>query len=211
LINPDYVRGFIDANGGFYLPRASTGKTVSPEFVVVNSDRTVLAMIQSLLGGVGKILVKKRKSSWGRPTYALRVRRHDELMRVVEFFREHPLIVKRRAFQRLKRFLEGRRFRARVRHPEEVVRRAVEMYVEGYPVKQIEQETGVKSVSRLAKRFGVPARNRRWDTQQLYDMYWKQGLSPAEMAVRFGVPTRYMCAILRRKGILRKGRAPSEV
>jgi hypothetical protein len=207
LINPDYVRGFVDADGGFYLPRSSAGKTGSPEFVVVNSSRRVLERIQALLGGVGVVLVKRRRDARRRPTYALRVRKHDELRRVVEFFQEHPPIVKRQAFQRFKRFLEERRFRPRVRHPDELVRRAVEMYVEGHPVKQIEQETGIKSVSRLARRYGVPNRNKRWDHEQLYNLYWNQRLSPAEMAVRFGVSTRYMCAILRRKGIMKRGLA----
>jgi hypothetical protein len=101
-LSPDWVVGFVDGEGCFYVgvnrqPSMKVGWQVLPEFRVVQHERdvTLLEQLREFFG-CGQITVNHGDRM------ELRIRRLKELSeRVVPFFEEHPLrTVKRATFDR---------------------------------------------------------------------------------------------------------------
>ena len=95
-LEPTWVVGFADGESCFHVsinrqPRMATGWQVLPEFRVVQSDKdeAILNRLQRFFNA-GSVVVNHdtRKE--------LRIRKLDDLKRVVAFFQEHPLQTKKR-------------------------------------------------------------------------------------------------------------------
>jgi LAGLIDADG endonuclease len=95
-LDPKWVVGFSDGESCFRVsinrqPRMTTGWQVLPEFRVVQSakDEAILNRLQQFFNA-GSVVVNHdtRKE--------LRIRKLDDLKRVVAFFQEHPLQTKKR-------------------------------------------------------------------------------------------------------------------
>ena len=96
-LDPEWVAGFVDGEGCFHVSinrqaRMTTGWQVLPEFRVVQhaSDEAILNRLRQFFDA-GSVVVNHdtRKE--------LRIRRLEDLKKVVAFFHEHPLQTKKRS------------------------------------------------------------------------------------------------------------------
>ncbi len=94
-LDPRWVSGFVDGEGCFHVsinkvPRMSKGWQVLPEFRVVqhSRDEAILHRLHNFFG-CGKIVVNRGSQK------ELRIRRLDDLRKVVRFFQEFPLQTKK--------------------------------------------------------------------------------------------------------------------
>ena len=94
-LDPRWVTGFVDGEGCFHVsinkqPRMSMGWQVLPEFRIVqhSRDEELLKRLQQFFQG-GKVVVNHdtRKE--------LRIRRLEELRRVIENFERYPLMTRK--------------------------------------------------------------------------------------------------------------------
>ena len=112
-LSPDWVVGFVDGEGCFYIgvqksPSLKVGYQVLPEFRIVQHQRDIqilYALKRFFRCGV------VRKNHGDR--YELRIRKLNCLLEVVEFFQNHPLKTKKnvdfKRFARVVRWMkEGR-------------------------------------------------------------------------------------------------------
>ncbi len=90
-LEPKWVVGFVDGEGCFHVsinrqPNMSTGWQVLPEFRVVQHKRNqaILNRLQHFFGA-GAVVVNHGTRM------ELRIRRFDDLKKVVAFFEQHPL------------------------------------------------------------------------------------------------------------------------
>ena len=95
-LSPDWVVGFVDGEGCFYVginphPEMSLGYQVLPEFRVVQHERDV-AVLYALKRFFRAGVVRRNHDD----RYELRVRKLSALADVVRFFEEHPLKTKKR-------------------------------------------------------------------------------------------------------------------
>jgi len=95
-LNPDWVVGFVDGEGCFFVgiqrnPTAKIGFQVIPEFRVVQHKRDldVLHGLKSFFG-FGRVC-QNHDDRW-----EYRVRRLDQLHEIAAFFERHPLKTKKR-------------------------------------------------------------------------------------------------------------------
>jgi hypothetical protein len=86
-----WVTGFVDGEGCFHvsisrIPKMSISWQVLPEFRIVQHERNraVLERLQQFFGA-GKVVVNHDTRM------ELRIRKLDDLRKVVDFFNEHPL------------------------------------------------------------------------------------------------------------------------
>ena len=99
MISADYVRGFVDGEGCFYI---LTSQRIACEFQVSQKSKGVLEEIQCFFG-CGYIKRKYDKSG----TYVYVVKDVHNLFKViVPFFKENPLVVKREQFSKFSRVVE---------------------------------------------------------------------------------------------------------
>ena len=90
-LTPDWVVGFVDGEGCFYiginpLPEMSLGYQVLPEFRIVQHERDIqvlYALKRFFKAGVIRVNHEDR--------YELRIRKLNSLKHVVVFFRKHSL------------------------------------------------------------------------------------------------------------------------
>ena len=90
-LTPDWVVGFVDGEGCFYIginpqPEMSLGYQVLPEFRIVQHERDIqvlYALKRFFKAGVVRVNHEDR--------YELRIRKLDSLRNVVVFFRKHSL------------------------------------------------------------------------------------------------------------------------
>ena len=106
-LEPEWVVGFVDAEGCFHVsihpdPGTPTGYQVLPEFVVVRHERDV-QLLHALKGFFGCGVVRRHEGD----RMAYRVLRKEHLMqRILPFFEKHPLKSKKRVdFVRFRRIL----------------------------------------------------------------------------------------------------------
>ena len=109
-LNPDWVVGFVDGEGCFYVginphPEMTLGYQVLPEFRVVQHvrDQQVLYALKRFFRcGV----VRRNRED----RFELRIRKFSCLVKVVEFFERHPLKTKKnvdfKKFARIIRYME---------------------------------------------------------------------------------------------------------
>lgn len=100
-LDAEWVVGFVDGEGCFHVginhqPRMSVGRQVLPEFRIVQhqNDEQILTKLQSFFG-CGQVTVNNgdRKE--------LRIRGLNNLSKIVNFFRHHPLKTKKQySFER---------------------------------------------------------------------------------------------------------------
>ncbi len=112
-LTPDWVVGFVDAEGCFYVginphPSLKTGYQVLPEFRVVQHQRDV-RILYALKRFFGCGVVRRNHGD----RWELRIRKLGCLRRVVEFFEAHPLLTSKQVdfkkFARVVRWMtEGR-------------------------------------------------------------------------------------------------------
>ncbi len=95
-LDPKWVVGFVDGEGCFHVsinrvPRMTTGWQVLPEFRVVQHERdeTILNELHQFFGA-GKVVVNHATRK------ELRIRKLDDLRKVVAFFDKHQLQTKKR-------------------------------------------------------------------------------------------------------------------
>ena len=111
-LDAHWVSGFVDGEGCFHVsinkvPKMSIGWQVLPEFRIVQHERdeSVLNELRRFFNA-GKVVVNhgKRKE--------LRIRRINELMDVVSFFNQHPLMTKKRndfeVFKKILKLMENK-------------------------------------------------------------------------------------------------------
>ena len=101
-LSPEWVVGFVDGEGCFYVgfnrhEEMSAGYQVLPEFRVVQHKRDV-QVLHGLKRFFGAGVVRQNHDD----RYELRIRKLDALERVVAFFEKHPLQTKKQID--LKRF-----------------------------------------------------------------------------------------------------------
>ncbi len=105
-LSPDWVVGFVDGEGCFFVgiskhPQTATGYQVLPEFVVVQHERDI--QILYALKRFFRCGVVRRNHG---DRWAYRVRGLDNLERIVAFFEQHPLKTKKRVdFIKFRRIL----------------------------------------------------------------------------------------------------------
>ena len=111
-LDTQWVVGFVDGEGCFFVgiqqnPKTSLGYQVIPEFRVVQHkrDASVLYALKRFFGA-GRIC-QNHGDRW-----ELRIRKLDELNRIVQFFEIHPLKTKKRIdfqkFRKVMRLMEER-------------------------------------------------------------------------------------------------------
>ena len=105
-LSPDWVVGFVDGEGCFYVginrhPEMSVGYQVLPEFRVVQHERDV-QILYALKRFFGAGVVRRNRDD----RQELRIRELKALTRVVEFFEKHPLKTKKHVdFRRFARII----------------------------------------------------------------------------------------------------------
>lgn len=90
-LTPDWVVGFVDGEGCFYVgiyehPEMSVGYQVLPEFRVVQHKRDI-QILYALKRFFRFGVVRKNHDD----RYEYRVRKLEHLLKIVEFFEKHPL------------------------------------------------------------------------------------------------------------------------
>ena len=99
MLTADYIRGFVDGEGCFYILNT---ERVACEFQVSQKDRTVLDLMQGYFG-CGYVKSKYDKAG----TYVYLVKSIQELStKIVPFFKEHPLMIKQKQFERFAQVVE---------------------------------------------------------------------------------------------------------
>ena len=99
MLTADYIRGFVDGEGCFYILNS---KRIACEFQVSQKDRRVLDSMQEYFG-CGYVKPKYDKAG----TYVYLVKGIRDLSaKIVPFFKEHPLIVKQKQFERFAQVVE---------------------------------------------------------------------------------------------------------
>jgi hypothetical protein len=93
MLTPDYIRGFVDGEGCFYILNTTR---IACEFQVSQKDRAVLEEMRQYFG-CGYI---KMKYDAAQTSVYIVKSIKDLSTKIVPFFREHPLIVKRNQFER---------------------------------------------------------------------------------------------------------------
>ncbi len=105
-INPDWVVGFVDGEGCFFVgiqehPEMKTGYQVLPEFTVVQHERDI--QILYALKKFFKCGVVRQNHG---DRYAYRVRKFSNLLKISEFFMKHPLKTKKNVdFRKFRKIL----------------------------------------------------------------------------------------------------------
>ena len=93
MLTSDYICGFVDGEGCFYILHSAR---IACEFQASQKQRAVLDQMQGFFG-CGYVKPKYDKAG----TFVYLVKNISDLSRIiVPFFREHPLIVKRNQFER---------------------------------------------------------------------------------------------------------------
>jgi len=95
-LSPEWVVGFVDGEGCFYIgvnphPEMSVGYQVLPEFRVVQHRRDV-AVLYALKRFFRAGVVRQNHAD----RYELRIRKLSALAQVIAFFDQHPLKTKKR-------------------------------------------------------------------------------------------------------------------
>ncbi len=99
MLTPDYICGFVDGEGCFYILNT---KRIACEFQVSQKKRAVLDEMQQFFQ-CGYVKPKYDKAG----TYVYLVKNILSLSTtIVPFFREHPLIVKRDQFEKFAQVVE---------------------------------------------------------------------------------------------------------
>ena len=105
-LSPDWVVGFVDGEGCFYVginphPEMSVGYQVLPEFRVVQHERDA-QVLYALKRFFGAGVVRRNRED----RLELKIRKLEALKRVVEFFEKHPLKTKKNVdFKRFARIV----------------------------------------------------------------------------------------------------------
>ncbi len=112
-LSPDWVVGFVDGEGCFYVginphPEMKVGYQVLPEFRVVQHERDI-QVLYALKRFFRCGVVRRNRED----RYEFRIRKLSCLLEVVEFFEKHPLKTKKNAdfkkFARIVRWMaEGK-------------------------------------------------------------------------------------------------------
>ena len=112
-LSPDWVVGFVDGEGCFYVginpqPEMKLGYQVLPEFRVVQHERDIQVLYALKRFFRCGVVCRNREDR-----YELRIRKHSCLEEVVAFFERHPLKTKKNVdfqkFARIVRWMsEGR-------------------------------------------------------------------------------------------------------
>ena len=98
-ITPDYIRGFVDGEGCFYILNS---RRIACEFQVSQKARAVLDKMQEFFG-CGYVKPKYDKAG----TYVYLVKKVSDLSNtIVPFFEDNPLVVKHAQFARFARAVE---------------------------------------------------------------------------------------------------------
>ena len=109
-LDPDWVVGFVDGEGCFYIginphPEMSIGYQVLPEFRVVQHERDI-QVLHALKRFFGHGVVRRNHEN----RFELRIRRLAALREVADFFEKHPLKTKKavdaRKFARVIRLMQ---------------------------------------------------------------------------------------------------------
>lgn len=99
MITSDYIRGFVDGEGCFYILNS---KRIACEFQVSQKQRLVLDQMREYFG-CGYVKPKYDRAG----TYVYIVKNiHDLSTKILPFFRENPLIVKQVQFERFAEVVE---------------------------------------------------------------------------------------------------------
>ena len=105
-LKPDWVVGFVDGEGCFYVGISrnrtmKTGYQVLPEFRIVQHKRDI-QILYALKKFFGCGVVRKNHDD----RYELRIRKRSCLKNVVEFFEKHPLKTKKNVdFKKFRKIL----------------------------------------------------------------------------------------------------------
>lgn len=149
-ISPDWVCGFVDGEGCFYVgfykhPEMTAGYQVLPEFRVVQHYRDIkvlYALKRFFRCGVVRKNLQDR--------YEYRVRKIEHLLKIIEFFEKHPLKTSKNI--NFKKFAKIVRLMEKKEHLEKegvkkIIRIAIQMNRRNKPLamkilEELERETG---------------------------------------------------------------------
>lgn len=145
-VDTQYLLGIVDCLGHFSI---FTYKNYCyPKFVIYTQNRHIANLLYSFFN-MGKITEKTKSRK--KPIYIYSVTKYDELKKIINFFETHRLQIKYHEFIKFKEFFSKWHPKVQKRSREENIKaleRAVNMYKDGVPVKEIISETGV-SLNRL--------------------------------------------------------------
>lgn len=96
-LSPDWVVGFVDGEGCFYVgvnrqPEMTVGYQVLPEFRVVQHKRDIAVLYSMKRFFQHGVVRQNHEDRW-----ELRIRKQEGLRDVVRFFERHPLKTKKNA------------------------------------------------------------------------------------------------------------------
>ncbi len=116
-LSPDWVVGFTDGEGTFYVginpnPKMSTGYQVLPEFRIVQHERNIQVLYALKRFFRCGVVRRNHEDRW-----ELRIRKLSCLEQVVAFFERHPLKTKKQVdfkkFARIVRWMRAGRHLSR--------------------------------------------------------------------------------------------------
>lgn len=149
-LTPDWVVGFVDGEGCFYVgfyahPEMTAGYQVLPEFRVVQHYRDI-KILYALKRFFKCGVVRKNHED----RYEFRVRKIDDLIKIVNFFEKHPLKTSKNVD--FKKFAKIIRKMQKGEHLsfeglKEIIKTSLEMNTRNKPIaekilKEIKRETG---------------------------------------------------------------------
>lgn len=153
-LTPDWVVGFVDGEGGFYVsvrqdPTTDVGYRVVPEFCVVRPSRDI-QVLYALKRFFRCGVVRK----YADDRYVYRVQKLECLELICDFFLRHPLKTKKNVeFRKFRRIVLSMKD-GRHENPDgllEIIDTALQMHLPNRPVlEQVRQEL------RRGQRYGPP-------------------------------------------------------
>lgn len=149
-LSPDWVVGFVDGEGCFYVgfnkhPEMTAGYQVLPEFRVVQHKRDIKVLFS--LKKFFKCGVIRQNHD---DRYELRIRKIEHLIQIVNFFQKHPLKTSKNV--QFKKFAKIIRKMEKGEHLsknglKEIIKLSMEMNTQNKPaakkiLEELERETG---------------------------------------------------------------------
>jgi len=98
-LDPWYVVGLIDGEGGFYV--GSNPSQVRLRLTIDNVDHDIIKAIRKFFG-FGYITIKRQDGQKYLPCSQYRVSKYQDIEKLIAFLDEHPPIIKRISYLRFR-------------------------------------------------------------------------------------------------------------
>jgi len=100
-----YITGFVDGEGTFNLVRYPDGR-IRPQFLVFNTDKSILEQIKETLKlncPIFEVMRIKDLIKKGKKCYRLQARSKEDIRKVIQFFDQNLPIVKSKDYEIFKK------------------------------------------------------------------------------------------------------------